>query len=159
MTTSPPESPPFLPSTTPVSLPTSRLLGAVVGTSMGVGAVWAAIAWGIGRSGMEILAGPAGAAVVAVAGGAGLMAIMPWRKRLLSLWISIWLGQTLVRMILAPSLAYLLYSAASFPGPSLWLAVGSTYVIAVFVEAGILARFLKTLSPNSASCPTSPPSP
>ncbi|MHC4415769.1 MAG: hypothetical protein ACYS0G_10835 [Planctomycetota bacterium] len=126
-----------------IPLPTSLLLGSVLGTSAVVGGAWAASAWALGRGDADAVPGLLAAGIVGLCTAGGLLSILPWRARPVSTWITLWLAQTVVRLLLTPVLTFLLYSATSFNATPLFVAVGVTYLAAVVSEAGVLARYLR----------------
>ncbi len=123
-----------------VALPTGQLLATMVGASLTSGGLFAAACWAVGRG--DPAAGPAAAAVVAVSTSAGLLAIAPWKRRPVQMWMSVWLGQTLLRVAIMAVSTWLLYSATSLAAWTLALAVGVTYLVTVLSEGLVLARFL-----------------
>jgi hypothetical protein len=126
-----------------IPLPTSRLLGAVLGTSALVGLIWILISAVLGHEGQIVLAGLAAAIIVGACTAAGLLVITPWRPRPVSQWVSLWLAQTVVRLLVTPLVSFLLYSAAPLGAIPLALAVGLTYLAAVLSEAGVVRRYLQ----------------
>jgi hypothetical protein len=123
---------------TAVALPSGLLLGTVAGASLLAGSAFAAASWVLGRG--EPVAGLAAAALVAVTTVAGLLAITPWKRRPIATWIAMWQGQTLLRLLVTPIGAWLLYSATSLELVPLALAVGLTYFLTVVSEAVVLRR-------------------
>jgi hypothetical protein len=127
-----------------LSLPTGRLLATLLGACVLVGGGWAAVVAATGGEPGLARSGLLGGGIVAVCSTAGLLAIGPWKQRPVPLWISLWLGQTVVRLLLTPLVAWLLYSAAPATAPMpLAVAVGLTYLVAVVSEATVLAGYLK----------------
>ncbi len=146
------------PTTTPetasgepfIALPTRRLLLAVCAAAAATALMWAVVATAIGpigqNPGPQIVEGAAGAAVVAVVGILGVLLIRPWKKRAMSSWTTMWLAATVMRLLLTPALAYLLYSAAPLSLTPLMLSVAVTYVIVQSSEAAALALHLKRVT-------------
>ena len=126
-----------------IALPTGRMVWSIVGLSILTAVGWMAVVW-IGRLGNEAgTAGVAGAAIVAVVSVAASLLMRPWRPRLLSWWVSWWLGGILIRLLITPAAAYLLYFATSLSGTPLMLSVATTYVIVQCGEAAVLALHIK----------------
>lgn len=123
-----------------IALPTGPLLATMLGTSLLTGGLFALASWALGRD--EAAAGLAAAAVVAFCTIAGLLAIAPWKRRPLQMWLSAWLGQMLLRLALMAVTTWLLYSATSLAAMPLALAVGVTYLVTVVSEAAVLRRCL-----------------
>ncbi len=129
-----------------IALPTARTVGSIVGLSALTAVGWLAVVW-VGEFGSKAgTAGVAGAAVVAVVSIAAALMMRPWRPRLLSSWVSWWLGGILVRLLVTPAAAYLLYSATSLSGTPLLLSVATTYVIVQCGEAAVLALHIKRVT-------------
>ena len=129
-----------------IALPTARMIGSIVGLSSLTAAVWLVVVWIGGFGAAAGTAGLAGAAVVTVVSVAASLMMRPWRPRLLSWWVSWWLGGILVRLLVTPAAAYLLYSATSLSGTPLLLSVATTYVIVQCGEAAVLALHLKRVT-------------
>lgn len=121
-----------------VALPAGKLLGAALAASLAAGGLFAAASWATGRG--EPAAGLGAAAIVAACTVGSLVAITPWKRRPVQLWMSMWLGQMLLRLVVTPIATYLLYSATSLA--ALPLAVGITYFVTVVSEAVVLKRCL-----------------
>ena len=129
-----------------IALPTGRMVGSIVGLSALTYAGWLAVVW-VGGFGVEAVpAGLAGAAVVAVVGVAAALLMRPWRPRPVSAWMTWWLGGIVVRLLVTPVVAYLLYSATSLSGTPLLLSVATTYVIVQCGEAAVLALHIKRVT-------------
>jgi hypothetical protein len=130
-----------------IALPTARLLvvTVVACTMAGAGSsLIAQLAWpGEGLA----MVGPAAATVVALAMVGGLLAVVPWRPRPIGLWPTLWLASTVLRMLLTPILAYLLYSATPFGAAALAINVVAAYLLALAGEVIVLAGFLKRTFP------------
>ena len=127
----------------PVALPTRSLLLAVILGSIGAAVAFVVTAWSLGAEPWA-RAGVFGGAVVMACTTLGLLAISPWTPRPVPMWVSMWLGQTVVRLLVTPVVAYLVYSAASVPLMAFASAVGACYLAAVLIEAKVLTRFLMT---------------
>ncbi len=129
-----------------ITLPIGRMVGSIVGLSALTYAVWAAVVW-LGGFGVEaVVAGLAGAALVAAVGVAAALMMRPWRPRPVSEWMTWWLGGIVVRLLVTPPAAYLLYSATSLSGTPLLLAVAITYVIVQCGEAAVLALHIQRVT-------------
>ena len=131
----------------PVTLPGTALMVALAGASAVTGGVWALVAAILGKPAPVIIVGPVAAAAVTACTVAGVMVLMPWKPRPISMWINMWLAQTVARLIVTPVVAFLLYSAARLPTWPLIMAIGLIYLTAVTSEAGVLAMYLKRLRP------------
>ncbi len=129
-----------------IALPTGRMVGSIVGLSTLTAVGWLVVVWAGGFGTKTGTAGLAGAAVVAVVGVAAALMMRPWRPRLVSWWVSWWLGGILVRLLVTPAAAYLLYSATSLSGTPLLLSVATTYVIVQCGEAAVLALHIKRVT-------------
>jgi hypothetical protein len=91
--------------------------------------------------------GLAGAGIVAGCTTVGLLAIAPWIERPAMMCVTMWLGQTVVRLLLTPVVTYLLYSATPLSGFQPLLAVGTIYAVTVIGEAMVFARYLQRSRP------------
>jgi len=68
--------------------------------------------------------------------------LSPWKARRMGDWMTFWLGATVVRLMVTPIAAWVLYSAALRDVRTLGLAVALSYVLCLFLETGTLAWFL-----------------
>jgi len=129
-----------------ITLPIGRMVGSIVGLSALTYAGWLTVVW-LGGFGVEaVVAGLAGAALVAAVGVAAALMMRPWRPRPVSEWMTWWLGGIVVRLLVTPPAAYLLYSATSLSGTPLLLAVAITYVIVQCGEAAVLALHIQRVT-------------
>lgn len=135
--------PDFPTTPVPVTLPTRQLLLSVVLSSLVAGGLVSLLGVMMGWADWD-RAGIWGGVLVAICTAGGVLAITPWKPRPMTMWVAIWLGQTVVRMLVTPAAAYLLYSATSIRPMALAAAVGSCYLAAVVVEARVLTRILAT---------------
>lgn len=126
-----------------IALPTGRLLAAASGAAIAVGGGWVVVALIVGAAPPMVRVGLWSAAIVMVAMTAGLLVIAPWRTRPIGLWMSLWLGGTLVRLIVAGGLAYVLYSATQVSEWSVLAGVGGAYFLALISEVIVLAGYVK----------------
>jgi hypothetical protein len=126
-----------------VFLPARLLLAAVLLPTLAVGSAWTAAAAALGSG--SPYAGLLAAAIVALCTTAGLLAIRPWKPRPAALAITLWLLQTVIRLLATPLLAYLLYSATSLGAAPFFAAVGLAYIAAVLTETCVLTRHLRRL--------------
>lgn len=123
-----------------ISLPTGRLLVAVIGACATSTAAWLGVV-SLGAWGREVLmAGPVGALAVAVTGVAGVVVMTPWKTRDMITWWTMWLAATVLRLLLTPVAAFLLYSATPLSPEALCLAIAASYFLALMAEAAIIAR-------------------
>ncbi len=129
-----------------ITLPIGRMMGSIVGLSGLTYAGWTAVVWLGGFDVEAVPAGLAGATVVAAVGVAAALLMRPWRARPVSEWMTWWLGGIVVRLLVTPPAAYLLYSATSLSGTPLLLSVATTYVIVQCGEAAVLALHIKRVT-------------
>lgn len=129
-----------------LALPTLRLLAALVTAGAGTALGWLAVVRVAGYGGDVAAAGAAGSALVVGVSAASLLAILPWRVRPVSSWVNAWLAAIVLRLVLTPAMAYLLYSAAPLSGTPLLLSVATAYVIVQICEAAVLALYVKRLT-------------
>ena len=71
----------------------------------------------------------------------------PWRPRDLGMWMTMWMAATVLRLLLTPALAYLLYSATSLSGMALGLAIVTSYFLALLAEWVVLDRHINKVLP------------
>ncbi len=127
-------------------LPTRRMLLTVAVASAATTLAWIAVA-SVVMPRREILAtGAAGAAVVAAVSALGVLVIRPWRTRTVSAWTTAWLGATVLRLVVTPVVAYVLYSATALSLTPLMLSVAVTYVVVQVSEAAAVALHLKRVT-------------
>lgn len=106
----------------------------------------AAVAASVAAAGMAAaFGGEAGAAAMgaATAGAVALLGtaiLRPAESRAASDWMTLWLAATVVRLLLTPLAALLLYSALSPPRVEFLLSVAGSYLACLAVETAILAR-------------------
>jgi hypothetical protein len=109
-------------------------------------AAWAVVAWVVAPRREVLVAGAAGAAVVVTVSVLAVLVIRPWRTRPVSAWINWWLGAMVLRILLTPTVAYLLYSATALSLTPLMLSVAATYVVVQVSEAAAVAHYLKRVA-------------
>ncbi len=130
-----------------ISLPAGAMVGLALGVPAAMGLVW----WLVARVGpwsdAFAWAGVCGAAVTAAATLAGTLIIGPWKRHPVHHWMSLWLAGVVVRLLLAPVLAYLLYSAAPLGLAPFGLSIGLTYLLTILSEAALLSRHLQRVLP------------
>ena len=127
-----------------VRLPTVRLVSAVVVAGALAAAGWWASAALLAGDQVEPRLAIAAWAVVAGCTVAGVLAIGPWKPRPVSRWITMWLAQTVLRMLLTPIVAFVVARAGAIDLMSLAVPLGITYLAAVVCEALVVSRFLKS---------------
>ena len=147
MTTGTPEA-----AVTPKSQPHQELVLAwpgwrLIGTIAGVAAL-SASAWlaapRLGPWDAEVaVAGVAGAVLVGALAIVALLVVWPWKVRPMSTWMNLWIGGTVLRLLLIPAATYLLYSATSLSATALALSVALTYLLTLFAEAAVLALYVR----------------
>lgn len=88
-------------------------------------------------------AGLLGALAAVVVGGGGLLILKPWNPRRAGDLAMLWLASTVVRVLLTPLLALLLYSAAHPPIYPFVLGAGTAYLAILFSETALVSRHLR----------------
>ncbi len=137
-----------LPTESPaIVLPTGMLITAVLAACSIVSVFWIGIAWQMGWDNQVIIAGPVGGAAVALTGILGVLIMTPWRPRDMGMWMTMWMAATVLRLLLTPALAYLLYSATSLSGTALGLAIVFSYFLALLAEWVVLDRHINKVLP------------
>ena len=121
------------------ALPTVRLLMSVALSAALAGAGWVAVTLALGQPADVQWAGLMGAVVVLIVGLLGVLAMAPWRARPASTWMTLWLAATVLRMLAAPALTFLLYSATPLNAVALTLAVAVAYLIVLLTETVTIA--------------------
>jgi|SRR5688572_926670 len=122
------------------ALPTLRLLMSVALSAALSGAGWVAVTLALGQPVDVQWAGVMGAGVVLVVCLLGVLAMAPWRARPTSTWMTLWLAGTVLRMLAAPALTFLLYSATPLNAVALTLAVAVAYLIVLLTETVTIAH-------------------
>jgi hypothetical protein len=141
-----------LPNEPVLRLPTGPLLAISAGVPSLSGAVIAGAVMAIGRwDAGASYAALAGGGIIAIAAVVGILVMGPWRERPVGLWMTLWLAGTVVRMVVAPALTYLLYSATSLSPLALTLTVGFTYLVTLFAEAFYLAGYMNRTTTVAAA--------
>jgi hypothetical protein len=136
-----------------IAMPVATLLVSVIVAVLLTAGVWSA-AIAIGPWGMpEFIAGMAGIGLTGTLAVVGVLVIKPWKPRTMADWMTVWLAGTVFRLFVTPLAAYLLYSAVSpaLAYQSFGLAVALTYLAALFVEAGVLARHVNAISDSPSA--------
>lgn len=110
------------------------------GTALAVGLVWYAVTSMVEPWRSAALTGQLGSVVVAVVAALAIVAMTPWRPRPMIDWMTWWLAGTVVRLLVTPAGAFLLYSAARLEAEPLTLSVAMTYLVTVLTETAVLAR-------------------
>ncbi|MHC4127352.1 MAG: hypothetical protein ACYTE6_01485 [Planctomycetota bacterium] len=137
-------STPAAPSREPsLALPTWRMLLTIAAGSVVTMAAWAVVARLVAPRREVLVAGAAGVAVVVTVSVLAVLVIRPWRIRPVGDWINWWLGAMVLRILLTPTVAYLLYSATALSLTPLMLSVAATYVVVQVSEAAAVAHHLK----------------
>jgi hypothetical protein len=127
-------------------LPTATMLVTIAAGSAAAILAWAAVAAVVAPGRAVLAAGAAGAAVVAAVSVLAVLVIRPWRVRPVGAWINWWLGALVLRLLLTPAVAYLLYSATALSLTPLMLSVAATYVVVQVSEAAAVAHYLKRVT-------------
>lgn len=123
-----------------LKLPTAQLMVLVPLSALITGGLWAAIISMLGYDTATITAGAAGSAVVAAVMLISVLVLTPWKSRPMDLWMTVWFGGLVLRLVATPVGAFLLYSATSLPAEPLALAVATAYLVTVLTETAVLAR-------------------
>ena len=77
-----------------------------------------------------------------------MLALTPWTARPISTLAALWMGATLIRLLVTPAGAYLLYLSSPSAPKALALAVGLGYLVQLMTEASsIAAGMAKALVP------------
>jgi hypothetical protein len=118
-------------------LPRGVLPVSVLATAVAASAASAGIGLAVGASPGAAGAGAAVAGAVALL---GTVILRPSESRLASDWMTLWLAATVVRLLLTPLAALLLYFALSPPRVEFLLSVAGSYLACLAVETAILAR-------------------
>ena len=126
-----------------ITLPTLSLVTLVSLAALVVGLFWYLVVTLTGGDTSHAVAGPAGAGVVAVVALLSVLVMTPWKARPMDLWMTFWLAGTVVRLLLTPVGAFLLYSATPLPASALALAVALAYLVTVLTESSVLARHVR----------------
>ena len=78
-----------------------------------------------------------------------LLALTPWTARPISTLAALWMGSTIIRLLVTPAGAYLLYLSSPSAPKALALAVGLGYFVQLMTEASsIAAGMAKALVPT-----------
>ena len=93
------------------------------------------------------LAGPVGGAGVGLRGIGGVLSMTPWSPAEMGRGMTMWMAATVLRLLLTPALAYLLYSATSLSGTALGLAIVFSYFLALLAEWVVLDRHINKVLP------------
>ena len=132
-----------------IGLPTARLITTVMFATIIAAGGWYAAA-SLGRWGAETArTGLIGGTLVGVIVLAGVLIMTPWVTRPVSAWMTLWLAGTVMRMLMTPIAAWLLYSATprgSLAAEPLALSVALTYLATLFSEATVLALHVKRIT-------------
>jgi hypothetical protein len=126
-----------------LALPTWRMLLTIAAGTVATFLGWAVVTSIVEPGRQVLVAGGAGAAVVAAVSALAMLVIRPWRTRAVADWINWWLGSMVLRILLTPVVAYLLYSATALSLTPLMLSVAATYVVVQVSEAAAVAHHLK----------------
>jgi hypothetical protein len=113
------------------------LLGAIVAATAGATLVAGLVALGAGGAVGAAVLGALCSGAVALLGGVILRAA---GARPAIDWLTLWLAATVVRMLLTPVVAVLLYSALPLPPKAFFLAVAGSYLACLAAETVVLAR-------------------
>ena len=129
-----------LPNEPTFALPTGRMITVIGVASALVGAMWVAVTALLRQPVSVQWAGLIGSGIVLLVSVLGVIAMGPWKTRPASMWMTLWLAGMLVRMLAAPALTFLLYSALPLNAMALTLSVAVAYLIVLLTETAMLAR-------------------
>ena len=122
-------------------------MGVAIGVPAALGLLWWMAAT-LGPWPEAAWAGVGGAGVTAAATLAGTLIMGPWKRHPVHHWMTMWLAGVVVRVLVAPILAFLLYSAAPLGLAPLGLSIGLTYLMTILSEAALLSRHLQRVLPT-----------
>jgi hypothetical protein len=88
---------------------------------------------------MALGAAVGGGVAIAVS-AASIFAFAPWKPRSALAWQTIWLGSTVIRLVVTPLILASVYFAALLPGGAVFLGGVVGYGLALAAESLILAR-------------------
>jgi len=126
-----------------VRLPAELMFSAFACVVILTAVVWSVLVF-IGLLGWDAaLAGMLGALASFVVGGAGLLLMKPWKPRSTGDLALLWLGSTVVRVLLTPLLALVLYFAAHPPIYPFVLGAGTAYLALLVLETALVAGHLR----------------
>ncbi len=126
-----------------ITMPTRRLIATVLVSAIVAGGGWMAVVAALGMDTAVIAAGGPGAGVVALVALGGLLVTQPWKPREVSWWATMWLASTVVRLLVTPVAAYLLYSATPLSLTPLMLSVAIAYAVVLAGEVAVVALHVK----------------
>ncbi|MHC4769219.1 MAG: hypothetical protein ACYTEI_10970 [Planctomycetota bacterium] len=89
-----------------LALPTWRMLLTIAAGTVATFLGWAVVTSIVEPGRQVLVAGGAGAAVVAAVSALGALVICPWRTRPVGDWINWWMGSLVLRILLTPAVAY-----------------------------------------------------
>ena len=132
-----------------IVLPMRTLLMLMAVATLVVCGCWAGTVAIAQLGSQSFTSGMLGIGLVGVLSMAGVVLMTPWKPRIVADWMTMWLAATVFRVLVTPLAAFLLYSAASsvLAAKPLALAVASTYLVTLFVEAAVLSAHLKRSFP------------
>ena len=126
-----------------LALPSRTLFATVGGVSLLCGIGWAAVSLVLGQTTETVTSGVIGAAITAAVSLLAVLVMTPWKTRPMTAWMTMWLGGTVLRLLVTPALTWLVYSAASLSAKPLALSVAVTYVLTLLSEAAVLSAYVK----------------
>jgi hypothetical protein len=149
-----------------LSLPTGKLLATVLLAGLGTAGLWwlllragLGLALGVPAGAGELVDGLVGIGLVLAIALVSVVVMTPWKTRPMSAWMNLWLAGTVLRLLLTPPAAFVLYSAASFGAAALTLSVAAAYIAILFSEAIVLSLHLKRTLPGSSGGASGSPRP
>ncbi|MCZ6836727.1 MAG: hypothetical protein O7G85_13200 [Planctomycetota bacterium] len=126
-------------------MPTKRLIVAVLVGAIASSLIWMLVVSIASLSRQTMLAGPVGAGLVAFTTLLGILVMSPWQTREISLWWTMWLASMVLRLLLTPALAFLLYSATSFSPEAMCLAVAASYFLTLGAEVVVIQNHVSSV--------------
>ncbi|MBU3728713.1 MAG: hypothetical protein FGM37_05620 [Phycisphaerales bacterium] len=130
----------------------STLIAGVVAAGLSCAGWWAGcrlLAPTVELSPDTVRIGCSGIILTWVVAALSMLALTPWTARPFSTLAALWMGSTIIRLLVTPAGAYLLYLSSPSAPKALALAVGLGYFVQLMTEASSIAAGLaKALVPT-----------
>jgi hypothetical protein len=130
----------------------STLLASAVAAGLSCAGWWAGcrlLAHSVDMGPDTVRIGCSGIILTWVVSALSMLALTPWTARPISTLAALWMGSTIIRLLVTPAGAYLLYLSSPSAPKALALAVGLGYFVQLMTEAGsIAAGMSKALVPT-----------
>ena len=126
-----------------VRLPAETMFAVFTGVVLVIAAFWVILALGEWQPWTVARAGMLGALASVVVGGGGLLVLKPWNRRSTGDLALLWLGSTVVRVLLTPLLALVIYFAVHPPMYPFVLGAGTAYLVILLSETALVVRHLR----------------